>query len=91
MSPGRRLISLPRGIFHPAVLVKLDMGRGLYGRRQSLRPKISKVGAVVPLSVGELGPHLIQCGLGRGLPAYAKFHLDTSNRLATMPQHYRQT
>jgi len=27
-------------------------------------------GAVVPLSVGELGSHLTQCRLGRGLPAY---------------------
>jgi len=27
-------------------------------------------GAAVPLSRGELGPHLIQCGLGRGLPPY---------------------
>jgi len=27
-------------------------------------------GAAVPLSVGELGPHLTQCGLGRGLPTY---------------------
>jgi len=25
-------------------------------------------GAAVPLSVGQLGPHLTQCGLGRGLP-----------------------
>jgi len=29
-----------------------------------------KVGAAVPLSVGELGPHLMQCRLGRGLPLY---------------------
>ena len=27
-------------------------------------------GAAVPLSVGQLGPHLTQCGLGRGLPLY---------------------
>jgi len=27
-------------------------------------------GAAVPLSRGELGPHLTQCGLGRGLPPY---------------------
>ena len=38
-------------------LVTIDMGR--------------KVGAVVPLSVGgELGPHLTQCGLDRGLSPY---------------------
>jgi len=29
-----------------------------------------KVGSVVPLSVGELGPHLTQYRLGRGLPLY---------------------
>jgi len=29
-----------------------------------------KVGAAVPLSMGELNPNLIQCGLGRGLPPY---------------------
>ena len=36
-----------------------------------------------PLLGGELGPHLTQCGLAE---AYlrAKFHLDPSNRLATI-------
>ena len=29
-----------------------------------------KVGASVPLSGGELGPHLTQCRLGQGLPPY---------------------
>ena len=29
-----------------------------------------KAGAAVPISVGELGPHLTQCGLRRGLPLY---------------------
>jgi len=29
-----------------------------------------KVGAAVPLSVGELGPYLTQCRLSRGLPPY---------------------
>jgi len=29
-----------------------------------------KVGAAVPLSMGELGPHLTQCHLGQGLPPY---------------------
>ena len=41
-----------------------------------------KVGAAVPLS-GELRPHLIQCGQGRGLYLHTKFHLDPSSRLAT--------
>jgi len=63
------------------------MGCGLYGRKQSLRPYISKLGgAAVPLSMGELSPHLTQCGGGRGLYLHAKFHLDLSNRLAAMHQ-----
>jgi len=37
-------------------LATIDMGR--------------KVGDAVPLSVVELGPHLTQCGLGRGLPPH---------------------
>jgi len=42
---------------------------------------------------GELRPHLTQCRLGRGLPRYlrTKWHLDPSNRLATIHQRYRQT
>ena len=41
-----------------------------------------KVGAVVPFrEEGELGPHLTQCRLGRGLPR-TKWHLDQSSRLA---------
>jgi len=43
---------------------------------------------VVPLAKGDLGPYLTQCGQGRGLPA--KFHLDPSNRLATVHQRHRQ-
>jgi len=43
-----------------------------------------KVGAVVPFrEEGELGPHLTQCRLGRGLPR-TKWHLDQSSRLATI-------
>ena len=53
--------------------------------------KVCMVGAV-PLSVGELGPYLTQCPLGRGLPPY-QVHLDPSSRLATIHQRYtdRQT
>ena len=50
----------------------MDMGRKLGGR--------------APLGEGELGPHLIQCGLGRGLR-----HFDPSNRLATIHQRHVQT
>ena len=42
------------------------------------------------MAEGELCPHLTQCGQGRGLP-HAKFHLDLSNRLATIHQRHRQT
>jgi len=47
------------------------------------------VGAAVPRSVGELGPHLTQCRLGRGLQWYQVAY--PSNRLATIHQRYRQT
>ena len=41
-------------------------------------------GAAVPLSGGgDLGPHLTQCGLGRGY-LRTKWHLDPSSRLATV-------
>ena len=48
-----------------------------------------KVGADVPLFLGELGPHLIQCRLGRGVPPFTKWHLVLSNRLATIHQRHR--
>jgi len=44
-------------------------------------PKIG--GGLCPFWVGELGPHLIQCRLGQGLPFYTKWHLDPSSHLAT--------
>ena len=47
-----------------------------------------KWGLLVPPILGggvswELGPHLTQCGLGRGLYLPIKWHLDPSSRLAT--------
>jgi len=50
-----------------------------------------KVGAAVPLSVGEgeLGPHLTQCGLAETY-RHAKWHLDPSNLLAAIHQCHRQ-
>jgi len=43
-----------------------------------------KRGDAVPLSVGELGPHLTQCRLmGRGLYRRIKWHLHLSSRLVT--------
>jgi len=43
----------------------------------------------VPLWGGGAGPHLIHCGQGEA-NVHAKFHLDPSNRLATVHQRYRQ-
>ena len=37
-----------------------------------------------------LGAHVTQCGLGRGLYLHSKFHVDQSNRLATI-HSYSQT
>ena len=42
-----------------------------------------------PLEEGELGSHLTQRGQGWAY-LHAKFHLDPSNRLATVHQRYRQ-
>jgi len=39
----------------------------------------------------ELGLHVTQYRLGRGLPPCSKWHLDPSSRLATIHQRYRQT
>jgi len=44
-------------------------------------------GGCAPFPIN-LGPHLTQRGQGRG---HAKFHLDPSNRLATVHERYRQT
>jgi len=48
-------------------------------------------GGLCPFGGEELGPHLTQCGQGRGLYCHAKFLLDPSNRLATMHERHRQT
>jgi len=50
---------------------------------------MGRILGAVPLWGGEVGPHLRQCG---GAEAYlhAKFHLDPSNRLATIHQRHRQ-
>jgi len=49
-----------------------------------------KVGASVPLSVGELGLYLTQCPRADAYLS-TKCHLDLFNRLATIHQRYRQT
>jgi len=40
------------------------------GDRGHNRHEPKREGAAVPLSRGELGPHLTQCGLGQGLLPY---------------------
>jgi len=70
--------SLPSDILiHPAVWPQQTWAKNWEG--------------AVPLWKLELGPHLTQCGQGRGLGyLHAKFHLDPSNPLATIHQRYRQ-
>jgi len=41
------------------------------------------------LGDGELGPHLTQCGQVEAY-LHAKFHLDPSNRWATVHERHRQ-
>jgi len=67
MSLGSRLTFILSGILiHPIQPFGYSRhGRSLYGRRLEIGE-----GGAVPLSMGELGPHLTQCGLGRGLPPY---------------------
>jgi len=50
-----------------------------------------KLGGCAPLGDGELGPHLTQYVARANAYLQAKFHLDPSNRLATVHERYRQT
>jgi len=57
MSPGTRPTSVPNGIFiHPAVWPQ--------------QTRVENWGGGVPIFKGARGPHVTQCGLGRGLPQY---------------------
>jgi len=58
-----------------------DRGHNRHG------PK-SKRPSSPPLLGGELGPHLTQCGLGRGLLPY-KWHLHPSSCLATIDMNQK--
>jgi len=44
----------------------------------------------MPLSVGKLGPYLTQCSWAKAYLG-TKWHLDPSNRLATIHQHTNAT
>jgi len=46
-------------------------------------PKIAEGGAVPLLAGGELGPHVTQCRLSRGLYLHTKWYPDASSCLAT--------
>ena len=48
-----------------------------------------KLGGLCSFEEGNLGPHLTQCGQAEAY-LHAKFHLDASNRLATIHQRHRQ-
>jgi len=76
-SPGPRPTSIPSGILIHASIWSQQILAENWG--------------LCPFGEGELGPHLTECGQGRGLPACqdAKFHLDSSNRLATYTNNVR--
>jgi len=46
-------------------------------------PKLEESVPAFFFGAEEMGPHLTQCRLGRGLPPYTKWHFDPSSRLAT--------
>ena len=72
MSPGPRPTSVPSGILiHSAVWPQQTWAENL---------------GLYPFAAVELGSHLTQCGLAEAY-LHAKFHLDPSNRLATIHQH----
>jgi len=50
-----------------------------------------KIGGLCPSSGRELSPHLTQCRLRQDLPPRQVAYFDTSSRLATIHQRYRQT
>jgi len=78
-SPGLRPCSIPTGILiHTAIWLQQIWAENWVG--------------AVPIWGGGAGSHLTQCGQVEGLPAcqLAKFHLDPSNRLATVHERQRQ-
>ena len=76
MSFGSRPTFLPSGILiHPTIWPQQISAQNW---------------GLCPLGEVDLGPHLTQCDQGRGLYLHAKFHLDPSNRLATIHQRHRQ-
>jgi len=77
MSPGPRSTSAPSGtLIHPAVWPQQT-----WTENWGLFPLFGE---------GKLDPHLKQCGLAEAY-LHAKFILESSNRLATIHQRYRQT
>jgi len=69
MWPGPRPTSVPSGILiYPTVWPQQTW---------------AKIGGCAPFGGGELGRHLTQCGRVEAY-LHAKFHLDPSNRLATI-------
>ena len=88
--PGRRPTSVPNGfLIHPA-----DWPQETWTAYYSLgQYKLQKWGGVLcPFLWGwrQLGPRLTQCGRAEGY-MHAKFHLDASNRLATIHLRHGQS
>ena len=77
-APSNTMSPEPRPTFVPScIMVHQPFGQNRHG------PKIA-VGGIVSCR------HLTQCGRPRPTCMHAKFHLDLSNRLATIHQRYRQ-
>jgi len=77
MWPGQRPTSISSGIpIHPAIW-PLQTWAENWG--------------LCPFVGGELGHHLTQCGQSEAYLHHSKFHLDPSNRLATIHQCHKQT
>ena len=71
MSPGPRPTSIPSGILiHPAFWPQQTWAEVYTDAGLPASVNCKSGGAAVPLTIGELGPHLTQCGLGRGLLPY---------------------
>ena len=78
-------------------LTQCRLGRGLPRTKWHLNPSSrlattdmgQKLGVVSLFGEREIGPHLKQCGPEAYL--HTKFILESSNRLATIHQRYRQT
>ena len=88
MWPGPRPTSVLNGILiHPAVWPQQTWAADYRDVVKACAHKFRKLEAAVPLSVGKAVTHLSPCGRAVAY-LHALFHLDPSNRLATIHQRY---